>query len=967
MRRRFRCPTLIGRDAELERVAEVVAGVEDDGIGRLVLVAGDAGAGKSRFVDQVAASAVARGWRAVRGGGIDLGGGGTLTHVALTQVVRDLAAQVGVPELERLVGAGFDELAAFLPGGTPVEVSSGRLLEKVVDALVALGRDRPLLVLLEDLHWADGATRDLVTFLARNVSAGRVLVIGTYRTDDLHRRHPLRPLLAELERMDVPRVALEPLATGDVAAFATAMGATDLLPHEVAALATRTSGNPFFLEELLAEPAADAIVPGPLREVLLARIDRLDPSTSAVLRPASVLGAEIDERLLEAVSGASTATIEEALRNAVSHQILDVGTQGCRFRHDLVREVVYDELLPGERHRFHEAAARALEEDPSLVEPEGRRRGMMAHHWRIAGDRGRACAAALDAAAWAYSVGAPGEGADLDEAALETWDASVTSLTRADVIGRAADARRVAGQATRGVALARAALDELRAGDDVEAIAVAHRRLGDLLYATGDDRAAAAELQRATDLLDGRPPSSTKAAVLARYAGFLMVRQQSRAALRAAEEAVALARRVGDRTTEAHAIDTMGVVHAQLGDADAGVAALRRSFAIAEADGDVGEMARARQNLTYVQLFAGRADDALTEAVDAIELVRRQGTMLSAGIGITEHAAEAEVRRGHFDAALAWVDQFPYESLDGITVCMFAAPRFDVALRRGDLDAAAAALAPALERAQRMDDCQFGANTRIRAAQLALARGDLDAARDRLTESFAICERADDFIYLPKACWVAVAVEAASPARLRRPLDAVVTRLDRLEAGLQELGGRFLAEPAGHLAAARSELASISSPTAVAEWTATMEAWQRCGDVYWVAAAQHRLAGALLQRAEAESDDRGRGAALAGAALATAQQLGARPLADALVTMLRRARLTPPAGGAAPSPDAWADLGLTPREVEVLELVVEGKTNRQIATALFISEKTASVHVTNLLRKLGVASRVEAADLARRR
>ena len=403
---------------------------------------------------------------------------------------------------------------------------------------------------------------------------------------------------------------------------------------------------------------------------------------------------------------------------------------------------------------------------------------------------------------------------------------------------------------------------------------------------------------------------------------------------------------------------TKGVLLALAGRLEESLQLLRASGEIAREAGDADDLARAFQNLTYVQLFAGLADQALLAADEGLQVARRRGTMLFAGIGITEHQAEAAVRVGRWDDALALLDAFPYDALEGATLVSFAAPRFDVFLRRGDLDAAARTLAPAVEQAAAMDDAQFGANTRIRAAQLALAAGHLDDARAHISAALAISDRCDDMIYAPKACSVGISAEASCPAPNLGTVEALTARLSDIEAMARSFGGRLLAEPAAFAAMARAEARELAGGLQPEAWQAATTAWHHCRDKYWTAVCKFKTADAVLRA----KGDRSVAARIAAEALAAAHSLGAAPLAADLEVLNRRGRLT-----ARPAPaDPLRRLGLTEREAEVLDLLAEGRTNRQIGDALFISDKTVSVHVTNLLRKLGVESRTEAAEMSRR-
>src|SRR3984957_5120094 len=417
---RARGAAFCGRRDELAQLASAAAEVAGPGHGRLVVIGGDAGIGKSRLGQEVCDQADRDGWTPATGGCVNVAAE-ALTYAALIELFRHLHRQLGREVMAKLAGAGIDDLAALLPGAPGAQPrTGGQLLERMLDFLVRLGEVAPAAVVVEDLHWADSSTRDLISFLARNIRAARVLLIVTYRADDLHRRHPLKPLLAELERGGAAWIRLAGLARGEVAdlvASAAGPGAAG----DVAVLLGRTGGNPFFVEELLAASASLTALPEGLRELLLGRLHALPDAALAVLRPASVLGQGFTEDLLAAVTGLPLPEIEDALRQAVDHNILRSGPGELRFRHDLMREAIYDDLLPAQRHRLHLAAATAIEADQAIIDPPGARWGVLALHWKSAGERVRALDASVRAARWASRVGAPAEAGGHLETALALW------------------------------------------------------------------------------------------------------------------------------------------------------------------------------------------------------------------------------------------------------------------------------------------------------------------------------------------------------------------------------------------------------------------------------------------------------------------------------------------------------------------------------------------------------------------
>ena len=475
---RARGEAFVGRRDELARLASAGAEVAGSGHGQMVVIAGDAGIGKSRLVREFCDQANRDGWTAATGGCVNVAAG-ALTYAALIEIFRHLNLRLGREVMAKLAGAGIDDLAGLLPGVPGVQPrAGGLLLERMLDFLVRLGELAPAAIVVEDLHWADSSTRDLISFLARNIRAARVLLIVTYRADDLHRRHPLKSLLAELERGGAAWIRLAGLARRDVAELVAQAAGSDAV-HDVPVLFGRTEGNPFFIEELLAAPASVISLPEGLRELLLDRLHALPDSALAVLRPASVLGQGFTEDLLAAATGLPLTEIEDALRQAVDHNILRATAGELRFRHDLMREAIYDDLLPAQRHRLHLAAATAIEADEAIIDPPGARWGVLALHWKSAGDRARALGASIRAARWASLVGAPSEAADHLETALTLWEQTPPEshpdgADRAALLEQAAEARFAAGQPLRARTLAVAAVTELAGAADVERVALAH-------------------------------------------------------------------------------------------------------------------------------------------------------------------------------------------------------------------------------------------------------------------------------------------------------------------------------------------------------------------------------------------------------------------------------------------------------------------------------------------------------------
>ena len=367
MSSRLTSARFVGRTAELE---ELRAAVSEAAEGRpsLAFVAGESGVGKTRLLSELERAARADGVRVIGGECVELGEG-ELPYAPIVGALRPLA-RAGDPAFSALSPAARAALAQILPGlgrgdgeADDEATAQARLFDALLELLELLAGEDGLLVTIEDLHWADRSTRAFLVYLASSLCRERVLVVTTYRQDELHRRHPLRPLLAELERdARARRVELHRLTREELAQqLADILGAEprdDLLDR----LFTRSEGNPLFAEELLAAGMdGRGALPPTLRDALMLRIERLSDDAQELLRLLAA-GRRLDHQILADASNADSRVLREALREAVAAQLVVPDEEGFYlFRHALLREVVVDDLLPGERAELHLALARALE------------------------------------------------------------------------------------------------------------------------------------------------------------------------------------------------------------------------------------------------------------------------------------------------------------------------------------------------------------------------------------------------------------------------------------------------------------------------------------------------------------------------------------------------------------------------------------------------------------------------------
>jgi DNA-binding CsgD family transcriptional regulator len=981
-------PTFVGRAEELDRLLGLL---DRAGHGRPVagLVAGEAGVGKTRLLAELSDRAAKRDVRVLVGGCMEVGDVG-LPYVPFVDAFRDLGTRPGEAEVAAPLVAAVPSLGRLLPELGEVRAAAPapgdgfervQLFDGVLTLLGRLSEIAPLLLVIEDLHWADHSTRDLLAFLVRTLRGGRVALVASYRSDELHRRHPLRPLLAELVRIpDLERVELAPFGREELAEHLRGMAGEPVTPAAVDRILARSEGNAFFAEELVAAGAirADVALPDALADVLLGRIEALPELAQEVLKVAAVAGRRVGHQLLVAATGRPEAEVERGLRDAIAGQVLtaDAVSESYRFRHALLQEAVYGDLLPGERARLHATYARLLAATQDGAGGPGSA-AELAYHCLASHDLTGALAALVRAAAQATAVSAPAEADRHLTQALELWDqvpqaAAVAGLEWVDLLLRAAEAANQSGQFRRAVGLTREAVAAIDPSADPLRAALAHERLGHyVLEAEIEVGWEQVEVQmlaacrRAVELVPAEPPTALRARVAAGLARALAVTGASEEARRWAEEALATARAAGSAEDESHALATLGTLEFRRDDVDSARSLLQESRRRAAVTGNRPLELRAQCNLGILELDVGNLMVARTTFDEAAELAERSGLGWSSyGVDSRVLGGVAHYMAGEWDEAerlaVAVDDRRPAAG-------PLSAVALFVEVGRGSASAEErlARLAPFREVDPFADYLAGGCE-----ADLALWQGDLDRARlvaERTVDSQLAGGDAFSLALIrPAALGVAVEAERAERARaagdeavLADARAAGLKLLEHARAGLARARERHRQvgpEALAWLARAEAEHARLEGRPAPELWAAAADAFGY-GYRYEEARSRWRLAEALLL-----DGNRDRAEAEARAAHATAVRLGAAPLRAEVEALARRGRLD--LGAAAPPSEGAA--GLTPRELEVLRLVAAGRSNGQIAETLFISRKTASVHVSNILAKLGVHSRTEAAAAAHR-
>jgi len=944
-------PAFVGRKAELSTLADACERARG-GTPGAVLLGGEAGGGKTRLVDEFAAR-VRDDVLVLAGGCLELSTAG-FPYAPFTAALRQLVREAGAAEIAALMPRdGTRDLARLLPefGEPPADrdpdSARARLFEQMLVLLERLAERRPLVLVIEDAHWADRSTRDLLVFLLRNLRHTAVLVIITFRSDELHRGHPMRPVIAELERIEgVVRLDLPRLTHTETAGqLAGILGHTPD-PALVETVYERSSGIPLLIEATADHP--DYGMPQSVRDLVLAGVNRLPEETQDLLRLASTGGVRFGHGLLAEVSGLDDPALSSVLRPAVDANVLLADEETYAFRHALIWEAIHDELLPGEHGRAHRRFAEALEAKPSLS-LAGRPAVEITMHWAKAHDHERALPAAWQAAGESASAFAYAEQLQLLERVLELWDRVPDAQARigtdhVSVLQHAARAAGACGEPERGLAFVRAALAETDERTDPERVALLLRRRAALGFVLG--RAGGVEdLRRALNLVP--ETSVVRAEILAPLGRALVLQGRHDEARPISEETLTLAERFQDECTAADALNNLAIAESVNGHFTEAMARLSLARARAERAHDGDTVLRSMVNTADALEATGEAEAAITAAQQVLALSESLGRARTQGVFAANNLAQAQISLGRWDDAIETFERAaelsPPPGLRG----QHLLNRGQIAAARGE-STVTAALVEELRALYAADDPypQQLLPLASLVIEWRLAEGDvpgaLEATRRAITEQDLSRDVRHTWPILVagmRAC--ATAQDAALAEKVRAIADATPA-----------YGPVMTARHATVLAEAARAQGVLDRPA----WAAVVAAWEALRHPY-------PLAYALLRSAEAEvaDGDREVAADMLSRAADLTDRLGAKPLRAEIDLLARRSRLT-----VAGARTGHAAFGLTPREQQVLRLVAEGQSNRDIAEELFISAKTASVHVSNILAKLNVTSRGEAAATAHR-
>ena len=988
----------VGREGELSRLLGALGGDA-----RLVLVVGDAGAGKTRFVAEAMARAAAAGMVMVRGECLPLAG--TLPLFPVADALGELGRLEGggllAAALEAAPGYVREEVGRLLPGmgpgggtgpaGRDGEWSRERLFAGVAELLAVVGGRSPSGVglVVEDVHWADSETLDFLTFLVRAGRRGPVRVVVTCRGDEAPLAEHVAGWLARVRGdAGTEEIRLGPLSRAEVAGQAAALAGGPVSPQVIDYLYARAEGNAFFTEQLVAAALAGqagaggglrvpAGLPARLAELLAARAGRCAEDARAVLAGLAVAGRSLDEKLLTAVTGLETETVRRGLRELAAARLLaeDTAGGGHRPRHALLGEAVATGLLPGERAVLHERAARTLAGDPALA-------AEVAGHWQAAGRLAEELPARVAAAEAAERVFGYAQAAVHWQRAIELGLAQPDAAAAAEIdvprlYVQAIDALNHAGDSLRGLVAEEAYRRFAGHADPATAAVVCHRAAkfrGRTAPATGLPL-----MEEALRLYEQAPPSSDHAEALLDYAhAFLLyLEERPEASRQATNQALEIAEAAGATALIPRTLCKIAQGAFLRGQVEEGFAALERGWALARAARDGPGLVWLAAQESDALLKLGQYQRAAEVASRGLDDPRQAGLQSwQVASYLVANANEALLALGRTAEAAALIDP--------LTTVPSESPHWNVQAARAEIDLLRGDTGAAAERWQliyaafpaHIAGLDFAYESAPRAVEALLWAGRPGDALRETRRALARFQGPDLTILCGRllAAGMRACADLAGQARARRNQSAAAdaaAAADGLAAWVEQMGRvpftdhPYVATIPAERATWDAERTRVAGPGDPGAWDGAAKAWQdlsyphRAGYAWW------RQAEALL--------DAGLPAAAAACPLrsALAAAGGHVPLLDQIRALAERARISlqPPSAdepGAPPPAQVLTRYGLTDRELTVLRLLAAGRTNPQIGAELYISTSTASVHVSNILRKLGVPGRVQAAALAER-
>jgi DNA-binding CsgD family transcriptional regulator/tetratricopeptide (TPR) repeat protein len=958
----------IGRATELSGAQLVVSDACAAGP-RAIFVVGPAGIGKTRLADEISGFAMSVGYCVLSASCYELTAGALPWQplLDLLELARghDALSAAAEDALEEFRDADAD------PG---IEGAAGRAgrLDTVRRTFAAFASAMPVLLKVEDLQWADASTLDALTHVLRSPRTFPLVVLGTARarprTSDAvdrflaqARRHPSTAI-----------IDLTVLSRAETGLLLAALLGTTGQPNEVDQVVTQTGGNPFLID-LLARSSLtwNSVIPDAVRLRVADVLVGVDDATLTMLEMAAVVGRDVPDNVLATVTQIPPAELIEQLLLGLEQGLLVPTSDGVRFSHDLVRESLLDRLIPLQRRQIHERTARALELlGPGLGWPDTRLDAELAEHYLAADVPEGALASSMRAARGCAVQRAYPEACLHYRRVVHLWPrvegpSRLTNCDRTDLLLALADASLGSGQPAEAIEFIDQALAD-ETGDPLRRGALLQRRAR-YAWADGHDAASLASLAEADELLAPLPPSAEHARVLAARSVSEMLLGQHADSLPRAELAVTMARELGLTAEEAYALTARGVDRAFLGDPDGAIRDLSLSLELAGRIDDIEALTRAYINLSFVLDSLSRFTEAIAIAVEGIERLRRLGAPTVSMSLLINNLASFHFSLGSWREAEQCLETALGAGPPAGHAAVLRLLAAEISVGRGNLPAAQTTLDELAPKLAELREPQVVAQSYVIQAELYLWERRPEDALSVATSGLTWLKgRTGGRIAIRLIALSLRAVADLAEGRgSRRTAEGDAERVTDLLSTLAELtaGSTVLANPecGCTIDLAHAEASRLARDHVPAVWERVKLGWARLGVRYPEGYAALREAEVLL-----ECGNRARAAIVLAQANQVATELGAGGLGREVAALARRSRLELAMDARSPKVTVAATHGLTAREMEVLALLAEGSTNRQIGRALFISEKTASVHVSNVLAKLMVRNRSEAAVVAHR-
>lgn len=950
---------MVGRDqqlGELEKTLDQACA----GAGRVVFISGEAGSGKTRLLREF----LQRNQRDDHGiilEGFCYDEDASVPYAPFIDAMRRFVRGAGVEIVRERAGVWVNELSKIMPELADDEpnqanIAEGqlqkhRLFEAIYQTIRPRDGGRCRIITLEDIHWSDQTSQELIRYLARAIDQDPILIICTYRSDELHRRHPLNQLLAHLNREHLlHEIRIPPLTRDDVARMAEVMLRCKPTHQLIEALYQRTEGNAFFVEETL-KTQVDVSqehmmnngfsVPETIKANILSRIQHVHDTTLDVLNYAAVVGRRFGFETLRLLTAMSESELLQTLQCLINLRLIDEDDDGehYRFHHELIREAMYDDLLARDRKIKHREVLGVLEQQTanngeSLL-------GLLAYHSSQARETNKAAYYAHQAGDQAMTMYAYSEAIKNYDTALDAVD-SDDLATRADLAYKIAEAHTLEGNLRTSINYWLEAQQLYQRLGAVQQVGDTHRRLAWVMWQQGKRDVGYNHAQTAIHLLEQHPPSRELAMAYSVLSQLYMLDDNAESSIEYGEKSIALARELGDEPLMAHPLNNIGVSQVHIGKVDEGIHTLEISLSIAKNAGLVSDVLRAYHNLSGQFMRLGKTEQALTLFRDGFEYSKRTGWRLAGSlfrklIWIELEIGDWHEAQVHLDTMRPQrAEEQPYEAL------AIQSMQIELWMRQGHVEQAIHLLEQITQSSSAIDNKYYYA-TLFTLSELYYLNQQPQKAKPLLDQALvSIPDIVCDYS-LALGDTLIACIENNQHSQVHDLIAAIDLAHVEIHSIHEEIGWHSLR---GLIAFQQERWHDAVGEfgLAVAKAHEIKFSFHEARLKRYLLLAQVRTGDMTIHAVLKELEAIREIFAALGAKIELART-------DAVINQYQVNH--------APPPNRRDEL--TPREQQVLALLARGMSNRAIAEELVISPKTAEIHVSNILSKLSLSSRAQVA------